>query len=624
MPTAFAVILGVSLLTGGATNAPSGEVTEVIDGVKWTTVKNLPIVGDPKAQKGGEFREQIPNYVPTLRRLGPNSRMVAITNIYGLTHETLLSLHPETHQLVPGIASHWRMSEDKKTFWYKLDPRAKFSNGERITSKDVIASWKMLVNPDIKDPSTRRFYDDQYSGMHAEGDDVVRLEAKILSFRGLIDFAIFAQIYPASQCDIPADVYLSEYNWKMFAGSGPYIIEDYKRDLIEGVSITLTRRNDWWGAEIPDNQRLYNFDKIHFMVVRDPNIAFEKLKAGELDYIKILKSQRWVEECNFESVQKGWVQKRKVYTEKPHSYSGYMFNMREWPFNDKDVRRAFSHAFNRELLFEKFFFNEYEYLDSFYPGGADANPKNRKVRFSERRANRALDRAGYTKRNEAGIRVHEKTGQVLSIEFEFGTPSFERLHRVLVESLAKVGFELKLKLVDYNALLKRVGERKFKLHYAGWAAPTFPNPLSQWDSDLADKTDNNNITGYKNPRVDELVQKYRLEFSAAERHRMMREIDGLVHQEYPVALSWFAPFERILYWNRFGHPDSYLTRFTDDRSVRYSWWFDPAKDAKLKEAMKNDTKLPVGEMLVDPWQAKARLVGDDKMKNEKKLKAEQR
>lgn len=586
------------------------EVVEVIDGVEWITAKNLPAVGDPNAQKGGEFRKYIPQYIPTLRRYGPNARLTTITDIYGLTHETLLTLHAETHELSPLLATHWRSSEDKRTFWYKLDPRARFSNGDPVTAHDVVATFKMLVNPDVKDPTTVKFYGEQYEMPVAESDDVVRISTKFLSFRGLIDFAIFPPIFPAKECDIPGDVYLDEYNWKMFSGSGPYHVADYETDLKQEISITLSRRDDWWGSVDPANRILYNFDQLHFVVVRDQNIAFEKFKAGELDYILILKAQRWVEECNFDAVQKGWVQRRKIYNEEPQSFAGYTFNIREWPFDDENVRLAFCYAWNRGQLFEKFMYNEYDYLDSYYPGGEYANPKNRKIRHNVARANRLLDRAGYTKRNDQGIRVHEKTGKALEFSFEFGTPSFERLHRVLVENLKDVGIQLDLQLVDYNALTKRVGERKFKMHYQSWRAATFPNPMAQWHSDLADKTDNNNLSGFRDPRVDELSEEYRECFDAERRGDILREIDGIVFKEYTVALSWFAPFNRILYWNRYGHPDTYLTRFADQRSMYSTWWFDPAKDAALKKARAEGTSLPVGERLVDPWGAKARMEAD--------------
>lgn len=600
------LLASLCLALAAATPARGEHVTEVIDGVEWTTAKNLPPFASRSAKKGGELKEHIPQYITTLRYLGPNSKLTTITDIYGLTHETLLGLHPETHELIPGVASHWRKSDDNRTFWVLIDKRARFSNGDEITAADVVASYKLLVNPDIKDPGVKKLYDDIYELPVAESKYVMRIKTKQLSWKGQYYFSIFPFIYPEEEASIAGDLYLNEYNWKQFTGSGPYHIEDYERDLQQEVSITLTRRPGWWANQNEEDQYLYNFDKIRFVVVREQSLAFEKFKADEIDYIPILRSQRWVEECNFDKVQKGWVQKRKIYNEEPQSYAGFIFNMREWPFDDKNVRLAFFYAWNRAQLFDKFFFNEYEFVDSYYPGGNHANPKNRKIRYNRARAERLLDRAGYTQRNSDGIRVHEKTGKAFDITLEFSSPSLERIFKIVAEDMKAVGIKMGLKLRDYTALRKSIDERKFTLHYQSWRAPTFPNPMSQWHSDLAGPN-TNNLSGFGDAKVDALITEYDFCFDPQRRDEIMREIDGIVAKQYTTALSWFAPFTRVLYWNRYGHPDTYLTRFTDKRAIRYTWWYDAEKDAALKKAIAEDKELPVGEMLVDPWGAKARL-----------------
>ena len=48
------------------------------------------------------------------------------------------------------------------------------------------------------------------------------------------------------------------------------------------------------------------------------------------------------------TVQKGWAQKRKIYNQRPVGYMGLAFNARVAPFDDRRVRLAFAHLFNRE------------------------------------------------------------------------------------------------------------------------------------------------------------------------------------------------------------------------------------------------------------------------------------
>ncbi|MFQ5654629.1 MAG: ABC transporter substrate-binding protein, partial [Planctomycetota bacterium] len=431
------------------------------------------------------------------------------------------------------------------------------------------------------------------------------VHTKRLNWRLMLYFAGSMTIYPADEIRIPGDVYLDEFNWKMITGTGPYILKP--EDIKQEQSLTLTRRADYWAKDDPDSLYVNNFDRITFIVVRDSELAFEMFKKGELDYFKVMRSQRWVEECNFDKIEKGWIQKRKIYNEQPQGYAGYCFNMRTAPFDDKRVRLAFCYAFNRERLFEKLFFNEYEYVDSYWPGGPWGKPDNRKIRFNPRRAERLLAQAGYTRRNADGVRVHDETGAPLEFTLEYWSPGSDRYHRIVAEDLQKIGFKMNLKLVDRTSLVKRVGERKFTVHFQNWRSIIFPNPVTSWHSDLADKLDNNNLPGFASARVDELMDLYDRTLQREKQIAIIREMDGIIFREHPYALAWFAPFERILHWNRFGTIDTYLTRFTDERAIWSYWWLDAEKDRALREAMKKDAALPVGEITVDPWGVKARI-----------------
>jgi len=83
---------------------------------------------------------------------------------------------------------------------------------------------------------------------------------------------------------------------------------------------------------------------------------------------------------------------------------------------------------------------------------------------------------------------------------------------------------------------------------------------------------------------------------------MIREIDGIVMDIQSWALGWYAPFHRILYWNKFGQPDFYFGRTSDWRSIIAYWWIDPEKEKRLKEAKKDKSiQLEVGKTEVLYW-----------------------
>jgi len=67
------------------------------------------------------------------------------------------------------------------------------------------------------------------------------------------------------------------------------------------------------------------------------------------------------------------------------------------------------------------------------------------------------------------------------------------------------------------------------------------------------------------------------------------------------------PFQRIAYWNKFGHPDSYLTRIGDYRDIPSLWWIDPQKDTQLAAATRDQaSKFEVGPTDVRYWSERSR------------------
>ena len=101
----FLVLLSTALfLSPGSLLAD--YTTVEIDGRTWTTNENFDPIGSRDAVHGGELRTNIPNFLPTLRRDGPNSNLTTITDMYAMTHEFLLQIHPESLEWLPRLAFH--------------------------------------------------------------------------------------------------------------------------------------------------------------------------------------------------------------------------------------------------------------------------------------------------------------------------------------------------------------------------------------------------------------------------------------------------------------------------------------------------------------------------------------
>ncbi len=586
-------------------NTPPGALPDVpaelggegFTGEGWMTNEDYEGIGDPRAVPGGTFTISIFEFPATLRTVGKDSNSELIYLIDGLVYESLMGIHSMTMEYVPGLATHWKISEDKQTFWFRINPNARFADGSRVTAEDVIASWRLRVDPGILAPYSNILWG-KFDEPVAESPYIVRVHAKELNWRFFLYFGGM-NIMPAKYISCGGEKYMKEYQFKMPPGSGLYEVEHDK--IIKGRAISLRKRPDYWDKDNPKGKGTGNFDRIKFVVVNDERLMFEKFKKGETDFYQVGRAQWWYEETNFENIKRGLIQKRKIYNDDPQGISGIVFNMRVQPFNDIRMRKAIVHLLNREKLNKELFYNEYTFLDSYFPGGIYENPDNPKYRYDPDLAVKLLAECGWSKRNAEGWLVDDK-GQVFELELAYSSAGMERILTVFQEDLKKVGIKLSLKQVQGSTLFKMVNERKFIIHWQSWGGLFFPNPENDVSSWTADVENTNNLAGVKNEEIDSLCKVYNVTFDQEERVKIIRRIDRILMEIQPYALAWYAPFHRILYWNKFGMPEYYFTRTGDWRSALTLWWIDPEKEKMLEKAKKDKSiQLPVGETEVLYW-----------------------
>ncbi len=578
---------------------------------------DIPMVIDSNARKGGIIRLSMMEFPTNLRHEGKDANTVLNRMLASMTYESLLGMDM-IQEYVPNLADYWKISDDKLTFWFHINPRARWADGSRVTSEDVIATWKLNVDPGIIDAYENQLFS-KYDEPVAESPYIVRVHTKELNWRHFMYF-IGMSILPKKELDqldgpfysdwvktakkgeqppkTKGSDYLTKYQFKMFMGSGSYVIRN--EDIQKDVSITLTRRNDYWDKDSKGSKYGSNFDKIKFLVVKDENLTKEKFKKGEIDVYPIGRAQWWKEEFNFENVQKGLIQKRKVYNYEAQGINGFVFNMRREPFNDIRVRQAVAMLINRDKLIEKLFFNEYIKLYSFFPATIYANPNDQKIEFNPDAAVKLLAEAGYNKRDNEGTLM--KGNKKFELDVMFTSPSEERYLTVVQEDLQKGGIKINLKQTTGATAFSMINERKFDMYFMNWSGLQFPNPESSMRSNTADSLYTTNTPGLKDKRIDELCDEYNICFEMKRRIEIIREIDSIAVSKTPYAFGWYGPYIRLVYWNKFSMPASIFSRTGDFYDCIALWSYDPEKDAKLQEALKDPSKkLPVGEVENKFW-----------------------
>ena len=83
--------------------------------------------------------------------------------------------------------------------------------------------------------------------------------------------------------------------------------------------------------------------------------------------------------------------------------------------------------------------------------------------------------------------------------------------------------------VDVRDVIQNAESAAVRIAVGAWGVGSvFPSPRPNYHSSFADKENNNNIEGLKDKRVDEIIDRYDVEFDEAKRVELLRELDSLL------------------------------------------------------------------------------------------------
>lgn len=574
----------------GDAAVPADKGGPGFDGSGWQTHLERLQIAVPTAPQGGRFATDMPDWPVTLRQAGVNWNTYFNFLVGPLLYQSLLDLDPVTLELVPSLATHWWISQDQRTFRFRINPAARWSDGREVTAQDVVETFRLRADPAMQDPLSARTFGHMEPPV-AVSKYVVEVRSRDDSWQNFLYFATMGILPAAELTGLKAADYLDRYQFGYTAVTGPYHV--LPADIQMGTAITLTRRADWWGEGNAVWDGWYNFERLQFVVVKDPTLKFEKLKRGEIDFMVVPRAQWWNEDIPaLQAVKHGLLVPRKFYTDAPRGLSGIVMNGQKAPLDDVRVRRALQKLFDFDRMNDKLFFREYEPLASYFPGPY-ANPENARVEFDPEGAAGLLEEAGWTERNVDGYRVRE--GKELTLTLSYASPIVDKALEMYQEACKEAGVKIDLEPLDDSALWRSLQQKEFLLAWQSWGATMFPNPEDMWRSRLAFEKDNNNVAGYVNGRSDYLCDKYDREYDPAKRVAILREIDGMVAAEAPYVLGWANPAQRVLFWNRFGMPPWGTARtgvWSAATNLWVLWWEDADRVAQI-EAAKTDGSIAV-------------------------------
>ncbi len=512
--------------------------------------------------------------------------------VFDALYESLLGTDPLTADFVPGIASRWTVSTDKRVFTFEIDPAAVWSDGRPVTAADVKWTFDRIMDPASQTgPFKVGLETFTNTPPLILGERTIRFTAGEVHWRNLLSLGGL-EILPAHTF---SNADFNKINFDFPVVSGPYRLDG----LRENVELRLARRGDWWQRRRPATRGTENFERVVYRFYAEQENAFEAFKKGEIDLYPVYMSRLWNKDATGEKFDRHWIVKQAVRTHRPLGFQGFVMNERRPPFDDLRVRQALAHLLDRERMNRTLMYSAYFLHRSYFEDLYDtAHPcTNAAYAFDPASAQKLLAEAGWAPNPQTGWL--ERNGRRLSFAFLTRDASSDKFLALYAEDLKKAGIEFKIERKDAAAWSRDMDAFNFDMTWSSWSSGLFKDPEDMWSSREADRPSGNNYAGFKDAGVDALIEKQKSIFDIQERNQICREIDARICANVPYILLWNIDNTRLLYWNTFGMPPTVLSKYGDERAALAYWWYDADSAAELQAARGSGTTLPARPEVVD-------------------------
>jgi peptide/nickel transport system substrate-binding protein len=403
---------------------------------------------------------------------------------------------------VPWLAKSWTISDDGKTYTFKLQQGVKFHNGRVMEAKDVKFSLERILEPNTG--SRRRKNLEIIDSVEAldKYTVVIHLKNPFSPFLSYL-VGVYAAIIPAESVDTDGKVTHP-------MGTGPFTFVEW----IKNDRLVVNKFKDYWVKSLP------YLDGIVFKPLPDDAVRLTALRTAHVDITHSLPEKLLPKLMKDKD-------KRFVLSVNPGvPWRMLIMNTRKSPLDNITLRQAIEAAIDREeiMMATTWGFggvaNQIWGKDSFWrmPGKVrkGADPK---------KAKSLLKKAGYP------------NGIDLTLEVK---PAFLPFAEVVQDQLKRVGIRCKLAPVDWAALKPRMKKYEYNLAVSG--AGWYSDPDARYGRFYSkDGPANYFAGGYTNPRIEELLIQGRIESDRNKRKKIYTEIFQIANDEHPIVMLCMLP-----------------------------------------------------------------------------------
>ncbi|MFM5798103.1 extracellular solute-binding protein [Aeromonas caviae] len=577
--------------------SPFGWSATLPADLKWENNDTDPVYADPEAKRGGTFRDFMSSFPLTLRKYGPDSNggfaaYVRETNL------PLLSTHPVTRNPIPMLANQWAFGADNKTLYFRINPKARWSDGQPVTADDWVFTLKMMRSKEINDPWYNNYYSTQISEVTKFDDHTLAITSGTEKSREDLLEALPFTPEPSHAIKLTAN-WVKEYNWKVLPVTGPYQIGELRK----GKSVTFDRVKDWWGNDERYFQHRFNPDRIEIKVLRDQNIAWQHFLRGELDTFPLVMPNWWHDKSKTAEFEKGYIERLWFYNQTPQPPMGLYLNTADPLLSNLDVRLGIQHALALDKMIATLLRGDYQRLNTYGSGQGEFTNTDLKARpFDPALAREFFAKAGFTKTGPDGILRNDKD-QPLSLSITYTTAEHAQRLTLLREEAKKAGLNLELNLMDASAGFKSMLEKKHQSAWMAWSGGRYPAYWEHFHRVNANKPQTNNIMNIDDDRISALVEQYDKAFDFGKKADLSRQIQQRLYELASFVPAYQVPYTRAGAWRWIRLPKVPATPQSDllywpldGSNSGYSFggllWIDEAAKAQTRAAIKGGQTFP--------------------------------
>lgn len=520
---------------------------------------------------------------------------------YGLVFDSLTApSEDEPFSRYGLLAEDIFLASDRLSVQFRLNPKARFSNGDPVLAEDVKYSYDTLTSKHAS-PTFRAYWADI-----SEAVVVNRLTIRFDFKRRNSELHLVIGQLPVFSKAWAQGKTIDQIFLERPIASGPYVI----KHVDPGKSIIYERRKDYWAADLPVRKGMFNFDEVEYTYYRDRLGEEEAIKAGDLDALEESSISAWVRRYKGRRFDSGELIKDEIAHSRATGMQGIVMNLRQPRFADKRVRTAIALAFDFDWLNQRVFYGRRARTQSYFQNTADLmageTPTAEELQVAARldqtpalkealqdslarpsssggtadglrknltQAQQLLREAGWIYRDNA---LRDSKGEPFVMTLMITDRVSEVVLAPYARNLGRLGIELQYRLSDASLIKKRLDDLDFDLAINIIAGS--PSPGNELYDDLssssADEKGSQNLSGIKDKTVDQLIEEIvkspdRKSIAAA-----ARLLDRyLLHQQFVVPMYYGRQYF-IARKSHLRHPPALPPHLLAGSWLLTMWWHE--------------------------------------------------